>query len=125
MTISSLLLALVALQAKHLFFDFLVQTPFMYTNKGRYGHPGGLVHAGLHGIGTLCVLLAFAVGPWIALAVSLAEAVVHYNVDWGKEKINKRLRLTTAKYGFWVLLGADQAIHQFTYVAIVALIASL
>ena len=117
-----ILLALVALQAKHLVFDFLLQVPYMYANKGRYGHPGGLAHAGLHGLGTLLVLMPFSVSFSCILAIAAVEAVFHYHVDWAKEQVTSRHKLTTADTGFWAILGVDQAIHHLTYVAIVAVI---
>ncbi len=125
MTVTSILVVLVALQAKHLVCDFLLQTPFMHTNKGKYGHPGGLLHAGLHGAGTFLVLLGFATGLWAALAVSLAEALFHYHVDWTKEQIGDRYRLTVSTAGYWAIFGLDQAVHQWTYVVIAGLTGSL
>ena len=54
-----LLAALALLQAKHFLFDFVFQTPYQLKNKGTYGHPGGLLHAGLHAAGSLPAILLF------------------------------------------------------------------
>ena len=98
----------ILLFTKHFVFDFILQTPYQYLNKGKYGHPGGLLHSGLQAVATLAIL-----GPWAALI----DFVVHYHVDWAKVKIN-------AKYGwkadnsekFWWLLGLDQYLHALTYI---------
>ncbi len=57
---------LLALFTKHFVCDFPLQAfPFMYRNKGTYGHPGGLLHAYIHFLGSLvavgCVTGNFAV----------------------------------------------------------------
>ena len=44
------------LLVKHFVCDFVVQTPYQIMNKGRYGHPGGLLHAGIHAAATGLVL---------------------------------------------------------------------
>lgn len=115
---------LLGLQAKHFLFDFVFQSDWQVRNKGRYGHPGGLVHAGLHGVGTLVVGLIAAlfgtVGVEVALALALADALIHYHVDWSKAQISRRLKLTPDRHGFWIALGADQAAHHATYLGLIA-----
>ena len=44
MTTLTIILLLLAL--KHFIADALLQRPYQYLNKGIYGHPGGIVHAG-------------------------------------------------------------------------------
>ena len=104
---------------KHFIVDFPLQGPFQWMNKGTYGHPGGLLHAGLHGLGTVLALWIFANITWILLMAAF-DAVVHYHVDWTKMNVNK-------KYGwkpdthpeFWWSLGLDQLAHWLTYVVII------
>lgn len=119
----TLLVILLGLQSKHFLFDFVFQSDWQVRNKGRYGHPGGLVHAGLHALGTAIVLLvASAFGtltPTMALLLALADFLVHYHVDWTKAQIARRMKLTPDRHGFWIALGADQAAHQATYLALV------
>ena len=55
MTVALVLGTMVLLQMKHFAVDFLLQTRYQWENKGTYLHPGGLLHAGLHGLGTLAV----------------------------------------------------------------------
>jgi hypothetical protein len=106
---------------KHFIVDFLLQFRYQWSNKGTYGHPGGLLHAGLHGIGTALCLLMFSWEDILFLA--LMDAVFHYHIDWAKMNLNARMgwTATTSEY-FWWLLGLDQLLHMLTYLAIIALV---
>jgi len=106
---------------KHFVFDFLLQTRYQWSNKGTYGHPGGILHAGLHGVGTAICLLAFSWEDILFLAV--LDALFHYHIDWAKMRINSRMGWTadSSEY-FWWLLGADQMLHMMTYIIIIGLI---
>ena len=122
----ALLAVLAGLQVKHLLFDFVFQGDWQLRNKGRYGHPGGLAHAGLHGLGTLGVLLpaglVLPVGAALALALAALEAVVHYHIDWIKAQVSARLGLTPDRPGYWAAMGLDQAAHQLTYLGLAAIL---
>lgn len=108
------------LAVKHFIIDFPMQTKYQWSNKGTYGHPGGILHSGLHGGGTALVL-AF-ITPYAAL-LGLVDAVVHYHIDWGKMNLNKKMNWgPTTHEEFWWLLGADQLLHTLTYVGIVVLV---
>ena len=119
----TILLAMIVLLVKHWVADFLLQTVWQVHNKGRYGHPGGLLHSAIH---IVCTLPVFAVlpPPSTAFAVGLlaAEYVFHYHVDWLKEQINRGLELKPDMSGFWYLLGLDQLVHGLTYVAIIRML---
>jgi hypothetical protein len=106
---------------KHFIVDFLLQFRYQWSNKGTYGHPGGLLHAGLHGIGTALCLLMFSWEDILFLA--LLDALFHYHIDWAKMNLNARMgwTATTSEY-FWWLLGLDQLLHMMTYIAIIALV---
>lgn len=110
---------ILALFTKHLIVDFPLQPKYQWSNKGTYGHPGGLLHAGLHGIGTyLCLVW---VNPVVAIYMALADAIIHYHVDWAKMNLNRKLGWgPTTHEQFWWLLGADQYLHAVTYIGIVA-----
>jgi hypothetical protein len=118
------LLTLVVLELKHFVFDFILQTPYQLRNKGTYGHPGGILHSGLHVAGTLLAFLVITPSPWLGVAIVVGEFVVHYHIDWAKEQIGRRLRLKPDSGGFWTALGADQLLHHLTYVAITAILAA-
>lgn len=108
---------LIALQVKHFIIDFPLQNRYQWSNKGTYGHPGGIIHAALHGLGTGVILFYFTdIGT--ASLLGALDMLIHYHVDWAKMKLNSKMRLTPADSNFWVLLGLDQLLHQLTYIAI-------
>lgn len=113
-----ILAVLIGLQAKHFLFDFVFQSDWQVRNKGHYGHPGGLVHSGMHALGTLVVMgLATLFGTITmvaALSLAAADFLIHYHIDWLKSRLSQRLQLTPDRHGFWIALGADQAAHQLT-----------
>lgn len=112
---------ILGLTVKHFVCDFPLQAfPWMYKNKGTYGHPGGLAHAGVHLVGSALVLWAMAPG-FISLA--LADFFIHYHIDWAKMSLGKRwgLRPDNSEW-FWILLGLDQLLHSLTYIGMVWMI---
>jgi len=112
-----LLLSLLIL--KHFIVDFPMQIPYMYLNKGTYGHNGGVLHATLHALATFGILF-YATGD-LRLSNDLAcvDGFVHYHIDWAKMNIGKKTGWgpLTSEY-FWWLLGLDQYLHYMTYVFI-------
>jgi hypothetical protein len=111
--------ALFLLFVKHFICDFPLQAnPWMYRNKGTYMHPGGIVHAGIHAIGTLLVLAPF-IGS-ASLMYALIDMVVHYHIDWAKMNLSQRYNLQpNNSERFWILLGFDQLLHHITYFIII------
>jgi len=114
---------------KHTVMDFFVQNrvPWMWKNKGRFGHPGGVAHSLTHTVGTFAVLWPFYgffdaqlghLFPWDRLfALTLAfEFIVHYFTDLCKMKICawRGWKADTSPH-FWDMLGIDQFIHLMTY----------
>jgi hypothetical protein len=110
-------LILVLLFSKHFLIDFPLQTPYQWQNKGTYGHPGGLLHSGLHGSATF-VIFSFLT-PYAAI-FGIVDFLVHYHIDWAKVKLNNHLQLTPENPRFWTLLGLDQYLHAMTYIGMVA-----
>jgi len=118
-----LLAALALFQVKHYLADFQWQSFWMVETKGRYGHPGGLLHAGMHGLLSLPVLwLAAPRAPGLCLALVVAETVLHYHIDWAKARITTRRGLDDRQTAYWHLLGLDQAAHQATYLAMLGVL---
>jgi hypothetical protein len=107
-----------ALISKHFIVDFPLQGPYQYKNKGTYGHPGGILHAGLHGLATFGIIVWLS--PILAAFIALVEAIAHYHIDWAKMNLNARMawRPDNSEY-FWWLLGLDQWLHYCCYVLIV------
>ncbi len=115
--------SLVLFEAKHFICDFVLQTPYQYRNKGIYGHPGGFVHAGFHGLGSIPAILMVSDSAWLVAVIVAAEFLFHYHVDWLKEQINKARALSFDDMLYWVVFGADQLLHQMSYVVILAVLA--
>ncbi len=112
-----------ALILKHFICDYPLQTPYQFMNKGIYGHPGGLLHAAIHAVGTVLALSFFA-PILIAAGLALLDAFIHYHIDWTKSRINRWFNLKpTGGPGFWVTFGMDQYFHQMTYILLVYLMA--
>jgi hypothetical protein len=123
MNANTVLLILLCLMIKHFICDFPLQAyPYQYKNKGTYGHPGGILHSGLHYIGTWWVLVWF-IGVYPAVFFALLDGVIHYHIDWAKMNINEKMGWTpTNSEKFWILLGVDQLLHALTYLSIVWMI---
>lgn len=115
-------LALIALlQIKHVIADFVLQSPYIIQNRRFYGHPGGILHVAIHAAGSLAALAIMGLPGLVAtLALLLAEAVVHYHIDWSKDNLVARAGLTPRDAGFWYATGIDQGLHQLTYLAMAA-----
>ena len=122
--LATLVLAAVAvLMFKHMVADFFLQTPYQYLNKGKYGHPGGLLHSAIHVALTPLVYLVLAPASLLlAAGLAVGEFAIHYHTDWLKEQLTSRIGCGTHDRHFWNILGADQFIHGLTYVGIVAVL---
>ena len=109
------------LVVKHFIVDFPMQKPYQWMNKGTYGHPGGIMHASLHGIATALCFWWWA--PMACTILGIIDAVIHYHIDWAKMKINKDCGWKADQHEeFWWLMGADQLLHYMTYIGLVALV---
>lgn len=111
-----LLTVVVGLQIKHLVVDFFLQTPYMYLNKGTFGHPGGIVHSAFHAIVTMAILLSLPITYGWLLLIGLVEFVIHYMMDWFKVWHCRRRDYNPQTPRFWEWLGIDQFVHQVNYV---------
>lgn len=112
------------LLTKHLIIDFPLQIPYMYRNKGTWGHPGGILHSLLHGIGTLAVInFVTSFSFELAFMIGLFDFLTHYLIDFGKMNVNRLFNLKPDNSEkFWWLLGLDQWLHQMTYLLIAGLL---
>ncbi|MEO8667272.1 MAG: DUF3307 domain-containing protein [Bauldia sp.] len=121
--LSTALIAVFALlELKHFIFDYLVQTPYQFRNKGIYGHPGGFLHAGLQALGTTAAFLAITPTLMTGIAIVVGEFIVHYHIDWTKEQWLRRAGYTPTDGAYWRIYGLDQFAHQATYVVIAAIL---
>jgi hypothetical protein len=117
-----LLTSLALFEVKHFVCDFVLQTAYLYRNKGIYGHPAGFIHAGLHAAGSLPAIFLFANAPGLIALILAGEFLVHYHVDWLKLYIDGRYRLRIDRSAYWIVFGLDM-LHQATYVVILAVLA--
>jgi hypothetical protein len=119
-----LVLAAVAiLMVKHTVADFYLQSSFQYLHKGIYGHPGGLLHSTIHVALTPLVYLVLAPASLLLVAgIAVSEFLVHYHVDWFKERLTHQNNWTPQCRVFWFALGTDQLVHGLTYLVIVGLL---
>ena len=115
-----ILLAISWLSIKHFFADFVFQTQSQFKNKHIYGHWGGLLHAGIHGV---CSIPLFAILPASGLSMAfgliIGEAIVHYHLDWLKKNFVLSRGLSTKNQRYWIAFGLDQLLHMMTYIAMV------
>jgi len=118
---------------KHFIVDFPLQRwPWQFKNKGTWGHPGGIVHAGLHSVVTLGIFAWLTFNNmygssvqhlveiiWIIVVLlSLLEGFIHYIIDWTKMNLNRIMEWHPNTEWFWHLLGLDQLLHYLTYLLI-------
>ncbi|WP_275890929.1 DUF3307 domain-containing protein [Pseudosulfitobacter sp. DSM 107133] len=114
-TISSLLFLLFLFQIKHMLADFFMQTPRMLSDRGRYLHMGRAQHAGVHALGSALALVIVGTSLPLVLGIVVVEWVAHYHIDWAKGRWSDHTAHTPADGGYWRAMGADQALHQLTY----------
>jgi len=118
-----LLSSLALFEVKHFLCDFVLQTAYLYRNKGIYGHPAGFIHAGLHALGSLPAILLLGPSTGLVATILAGEFLVHYHVDWMKLYIDRRYRLRIDRSAYWIIFGLDQLLHQATYLVILVLLA--
>lgn len=112
------------LLGKHCLVDGFLQTPYQRRNKAIWGHPGGIIHAGMHAVASF-VAIAIAyflleIPPPIFLISVLCfiEFVIHYHSDWIKTTVNLRMRKKT-RFKLRVVTIIDQSVHVLTYICMV------
>jgi len=118
--ITLLLWSLALFEVKHFLCDFVLQTAYLYRNKGIYGHRAGFIHAGLHALGSVPAILLLSRDTSLIAVILAVEFLIHYHVDWLKLHIDKRFRLGINHSLYWAIFGADQLLHQLTYLGILA-----
>lgn len=118
----SVLFLLALLAIKHFICDGPLQTLPMVVGKATYGNRLGLLHAAIHGVGSVAVLMVAGVNPGLSIGLALAEMVVHYHIDFSKENLIKKMRWTTKDAQYWWALIGDQTLHQLTYLAMATIV---
>jgi hypothetical protein len=121
-TLTTVVALFAVLQIKHFICDYPLQTRYHLENKGTYGHPGGVLHSGIHVLGTALVFLIVTPTLAIGALILVGEFLIHYHTDWGKAQIMKSTDWTAKDAYFWWAIGADQLVHHLTYLTIVVLL---
>ena len=118
--VASALVFLLLLQLKHFVCDGPLQTKQMVHEKGIYGQPLGLLHAGLHAVGTFIVCIAMGLGLQTALALAAVDGVIHYHIDFIKESFVRARDWSFGNAQFWWAMVGDQFLHNVTYIGLTA-----
>lgn len=116
-------------QLKHLLVDFVFQTKYQYSNKGKFMHPGGLLHSALHGISTT-IVLQFFYSLDISILLGILDAFLHYFIDYSKTNITNTYKWCRRENGkliivsnlYFISMGIDQFLHQLTYFIIIYIV---
>lgn len=118
-----IILLLVALEIKHFFCDWVFQTDYIVSGKGKekdWFMPL-FVHAFIHhALFTSMIMVAFSRSLYIGMVCGLFDGVSHMIIDRIKSDPNGfgRFKNPANKF-YWVLMGADQAAHHFCYFIII------
>ena len=112
-----------ALQVKHYYADFVIQTYAQTVRKGIYRDPVGISHSMDHIVGslvalTICSFFITLSMPAI-LGLCFLEGIIHYHIDWAK--VHYGIKDLT-KPLFWNQFVMDQLAHQFTYLGMIYLL---
>jgi hypothetical protein len=119
-TTTAIIAMLICFQVKHFIADYLLQPGWILHGKGDLRLAGGYVHAGLHALGSVPAFLIAGLGAQGIAALTAAEFVIHYGIDFTKAGISTRTHAGPDSRVYWALHGADQLVHQLTYVGLVA-----
>ena len=114
--------ALLAFEVKHFLCDFVLQTQYQVRTKGIYGHVGGFIHSGYHTIASLPALLIMQAPLRAIVLIMIGEFLIHYHTDWTKANVDRHYDWGQGDARYWMLFGADQLVHQLTYLGIVTLL---
>jgi hypothetical protein len=116
--VETVIILLLLFSIKHFLADFVFQSNTMVQEKGTYGAMGGLQHAFTHAMLTAFLLLPVIPVVMVVLKIAFIDGIIHYHIDWIKQKASKGY--TPADKAFWFWLGLDQMLHYITYLVITA-----
>lgn len=122
MSLSSLILIYVLFRLKHFVCDFLLQSDWMALTKGKPGREGYqalFIHAGIHALGTLLIVMFFAPTLWWLAPL---DFVVHSIIDRIKGYFTYKGGWAAKDSIFWWTLGLDQEAHNFSHLAYIIII---
>jgi Protein of unknown function (DUF3307) len=110
---------LLGFEVKHFIADYLMQPGWILGGKGDMSKLGGYVHAAIHGVFSVIVLLIFSTPLWLIGTLFVAECIVHYVLDFAKIRYSQGIDIEKDAGRYWALHGVDQLLHQLTYAAMI------
>lgn len=95
--------------------------------QGWTGLKALLTHSAIHALGTLVVLVVFAMvfslnSVSFALGVILADLILHFIIDKGKIIVEGLTAIEYKTTKWWLLLSLDQTLHFICYLVYILLI---
>ena len=110
---------LIGLELKHFIADYLMQPSWILGGKGDVMKLGGYVHAGIHGVFSVVLLLIFSTPLWLVGALFVVECVIHYVLDFAKIHYSRGVDIERDAGRYWALHGLDQLFHHLTYAGMI------
>ncbi len=118
----AMLWLLLLFQIKHCIADFFLQSGQSVGAKHIYLNRSNLIHAGHHGWLSGVAVFIVTQQVMVAIAVAIADFVIHLHIDWAKASLVCKSKWTMADSQFWWAFGIDQFLHQLTYLSFVAVL---
>ena len=118
----SLLFLYLSFRLKHFVCDFLLQTDWIALTKvepSSEGYKALLLHAAIHAVATLVIMLVFVPSLWWLAAL---DFFVHAFIDKVKGKITRNKGWNPKNTMFWWAFGVDQELHNLTHLAYIVFI---
>jgi len=112
---AQILILWLGFEIKHLLADYVLQPGWMLEGKSGLNRAGGYAHAGLHALLSIPVLLIAGIPLLTTGGLVVAEFVVHLLIDFGKARLSRNVKMDERPRLYWILHGADQALHRLTY----------
>lgn len=111
--------AFLILLAVHWIADFVLQNDWMAQGKSKRAAPllaHVFVYSTVFGLSSLFVVGAYAIAPGFGWWVGFvwANGALHLATDYVTSRATARLWAAGDRHNFFVMIGFDQLIHQFT-----------
>ena len=115
-----MLALLCCFQLKHFLSDYPLQTNFMLGKSKLIDWHWPLVcHCLVHAGFTLIIVACFTGEPMFAIALMLADFVIHFEIDNVKTRMTRGMN--PGQSSFWSWLGFDQMLHHLTHYGFIML----
>ena len=98
---------------KHAIVDLGIQSQLENINKDKY-FGNGHIHYIHHGLATL-IIAALFLQVFPAILCALIDYIIHWQIDYGKHKVNKLFKIENSTSAWWWTNVIDQCLHFITY----------